>query len=309
MSAFIPLLRAGFLYLSRQKQLRRWIETSAHAQKRTARFIAGLELADGLRVIRELQSRGMMTSLDHLGENVTTVEEARAARDAYVSALRAIAAENLPATISVKLTALGLDLSEELCRENARTLVRLARDLQTRVEFDMEDSSYTERTLRIVHDLHEEFGSVRAVVQAYLYRTEADVEELCRRRIPVRLCKGAYREPPSIAWPSKADVDRNYVKLMRILFDRGEYPAIATHDDAIIGQTLEYVRQRGISAEQFEFQMLYGVRRTLQQEMVRKGYRLRLYVPYGTAWYPYFMRRLAERPANLIFLAKSLVRD
>jgi proline dehydrogenase len=251
----------------------------------------------------------MLTSLDHLGENVKTAAEAEAARDAYLQALKRICAEQLPATISAKLTSLGLDLSEDLCRANAAAMVDLARANGTRVEFDMEDSSYTDRTLAIIHDLHSRFGSVRAVVQAYLYRTEADVEELCRRGIPVRLCKGAYQEPPSVAWPDKADVDRNYVKLMRILFDRGSYPAIATHDDAMVGQTFEYVRQRGIKPDQFEFQMLYGVRRKLQQDVVRKGYPVRLYVPYGAAWYPYFMRRLAERPANVIFLAKSILQD
>jgi proline dehydrogenase len=173
----------------------------------------------------------------------------------------------------------------------------------------MEDSSYTQRTLDIVRDLHSSGGPVRAVIQAYLYRTEADIEDMCARGIPVRLCKGAYREPASVAFPLKTDVDRNYVKLMRVLLERGAYPAIATHDEAIVGQCLEFVKARGIRPERFEFQMLYGVRRALQRQVVARGYRLRLYVPYGEAWYPYFMRRLAERPANVMFLAKSLVAD
>jgi proline dehydrogenase len=251
----------------------------------------------------------MLTSLDHLGENVKSAAEARRAAEDYLEALRRIAEQKLPATISAKLTSLGLDVSEDLCRENAMAMVRLGRDTNSRVELDMEDSSYTDRTLRIVHDLCADSGSVRAVIQAYLYRSEADVEELCRRGIPVRLCKGAYKEPPSVAWPNKDDVDRNFVKLMHILFDRGTYPAIATHDDAIVGQALEYVRRRNIPSDQFEFQMLYGVRRRLQQQVANGGFRVRLYVPYGSAWYPYFMRRLAERPANVMFIARSLVAD
>jgi proline dehydrogenase len=300
------VLRSTFLYLSRQKQLRQWVETSSQAERMTSRFIAGLHLEDGLRVTRQLAAGGISTSLDHLGENVTTTEEAVAARDAYLRALQRIGEEKLPVTISVKLTSLGLDLSEDLCRANASSLLSVARDMGTRVEFDMEDSSYTDRTLAIVRDMHSLYGCVRAVVQAYLYRTEADVEDLSARGIPVRLCKGAYQEPPTVAWPDKAAVDQNFVKLMRLAFDKGTYPAIATHDDAMVGQTLEYICQRGITADRFEFQMLYGIRRDLQQEVVSRGYRLRLYVPYGTAWYPYFMRRLAERPANVMFLAKSV---
>jgi proline dehydrogenase len=174
----------------------------------------------------------------------------------------------------------------------------------------MEDSSYTERTVRLVYLMRERHGDhVRSVIQAYLYRSEADVKEMCLRQIPVRLCKGAYAEPPSVAWPDKASVDRNFVLLMRTLLDRGNYPAIATHDDAIIGQAIEYVRSGGIPADAFEFQMLYGVRRKLQQQIAARNFRLRLYVPYGTAWYPYFMRRLAERPANVLFLARSLAKD
>jgi proline dehydrogenase len=285
------------------------METSPSARKLTGRFIAGLTLEDGLRVARELAQRGTLTSLDHLGENVTTAEAARAARDAYLEALKRIADSGLPATISMKLTSVGLDLSDDLCRENADQIVSLAKSIGTRVEFDMEDSTYTDRTLRLIHALHDKYGSVRAVIQAYLYRAEADVEELSRRGIPVRLCKGAYKEPPEVAWPSKDDVDRNFVKLMYILFDRGTYPAMATHDDAIVGQAYEYIKRRGIRREQFEFQMLYGVRRALQQQVLARGYQLRLYVPYGSAWYPYFMRRLAERPANVMFIARSILSD
>jgi proline dehydrogenase len=308
-SAFISGMRGAFLYLSRQKALRGWMETSPHAARLTSRFIAGMALDDGLRVARELQSGGMLTALDYLGENVTSDEDARAARDAYLEALRRIAAAKLPATVSMKLTSVGLDISPDLCLSNTEAIVELARETDNCIEFDMEDATYTDRTLDIVRDLHERHpGHVRAVIQAYLYRSEADIEDLSRRGIPVRLCKGAYREPATLAWPDKADVDRNFVRLMKLLFDKGTHPAIATHDAAMIGQTIASVKERGIGPEQIEFQMLYGVGRHLHPQIISRGYRIRQYVPYGSAWYPYFMRRLAERPANILFLAKNVAR-
>ncbi len=305
MSAFIPTLRSAFLFLSQQKNLRHWMETSRVAQSLTSRFIAGLRLEDAVRVASDLQRSGVLTSLDYLGENVRVPEEATEARDAYLSAIRTV--YPLQGTVSMKVTALGLDVSEELCLANTDALVRLACETGSRVEMDMEDSSYTDRNLKIVHEMHKRHrGGVRAVIQAYLYRSEEDIRELCERQVPVRLCKGAYKEPASVAFPKKADVDANYLKLMRILFDHGTYPAIATHDDAMLDAAFAYVRERRIRVDAFEFQMLYGVRRDLQARVVKEGYRLRLYVPYGVAWYPYFMRRLAERPANVWFVAKSL---
>ena len=303
-------MRGAFLYLSRQKNLRRWMETSPQARKLTSRFIAGLELEDAIRVAKELAAHGIWSSLDHLGENVRTEAEARTACESYVKALRRIAEAGLASTISVKLTALGLDVSESLSRENAGSLVSAAKEIGTRVEFDMEDSTYTDRTLATVYELRDRYGDhVRAVIQAYLYRSEADIAELCRRRIPVRLCKGAYKEPASIAWPDKTSVDQNFVRLMKVLFETGTYPAIATHDEAIVGQAIAHIQSRKIASADFEFQMLYGIRRRLQQQITTRGFRLRLYVPYGTAWYPYFMRRLAERPANALFVAKTLLQD
>jgi proline dehydrogenase len=301
-SAFIPISRAAFLYLSKQKQLRRWMETSAAAGRFTSRFIAGLTLDHGIRVVRELRAAGMLASLDYLGENVATLDEARSARDEYLAALDRVAP--LEATISGKVTSLGLDISERACEENTDAIVRRARALRTQVEFDMEDSNYTDRTLRIVHALHQRYACVRAVIQAYLYRSESDVEGLCRHGVPVRLCKGAYSEPENVAWPRKADVDANFLKLMRILFERGTYPAIATHDEAMIDAAIAFRKP----PESFEFQMLYGVGRTLQKRVVNEGYRLRVYVPYGTAWYPYFVRRLAERPANVWFILRNSLR-
>jgi proline dehydrogenase len=306
-SAFIPLARGAFLYLSRQPRLRKWIETSPAARRFTSRFIAGMTLEDALRAARGLKAISTSASLDHLGENVTTIEEANAARDAYLAALDQIAAEKLGATVSMKVTSLGLDIDERVCFENTGAVVQRARDTGTRVEFDMEDTGYTDRNLRLVHAMHERYGSVRAVIQAYLYRSEKDIELLCERGVPVRLCKGAYREPATVAWPDKGDVDANYVKLMRILFDKGAYPAIATHDRAMIGEAISYAKKRVIRPGQFEFQMLYGVARSLQRRVVEQGYRLRVYVPYGKAWYPYFMRRLAERPANVWFVAKNVI--
>lgn len=308
MSAFIPAFRGLFLYFSRQKSVRRWAETSPAAARFTSRFVAGLTLDDAIRVARGLKTEGVLASLDYLGENVRTVDEARHAREAYTHAIERIAAEQLEATVSMKVTSLGLDISEQVCRENTEALVRAARNTGSRVEFDMEDSSYTDRNLALVRTMHESYGSVRAVIQAYLYRSNSDVEDLNARGVPIRLCKGAYREPPAIAWPAKADVDANYVELLRLLFANGSYPAIATHDDAMVEAALRFVKEQKIATSDFEFQMLYGVRRDLQTRLTREGYRLRLYVPYGAAWYPYFMRRLAERPANVWFIAKSLLR-
>jgi proline dehydrogenase len=247
----------------------------------------------------------MLSSLDHLGENVRSLDEAAASRDAYLEALDQIAARTLPSTISVKLTQMGLDFSEDACTENVRALVRRAQPANTHIEIDMESSVYTERTLRIVERLAQECGCIRAVIQAYLFRSEADIERLNQMGIPVRLCKGAYLEPTSAAFAGKKDVDRNYLKLMKVLLDRGTYPALATHDEDIQNEAQRYRRERAIGADKFEFQMLYGIRRDLQRRLASEGYRVRVYVPYGTAWYPYFMRRLAERPANAMFLIRN----
>lgn len=303
------LLRSFLLYLSRQKQLRKWMETSPAAGRLTSRFVAGASLEEGLAVCRRLAAGRILTSLDHLGENVAAAGEAEAARDAYLKALSGIGAERLPATISVKLSQLGLDISEQLCRSNAEAVVKEAKAVGTAVEFDMESSPYVSATLRVVREMHERYGCVRAVLQAYLRRSAADVEQLNRLRIPVRLCKGAYLEPPEIAFLSKAEVDANYLRLACALLEGGEYPAIATHDPRMIEGALSAASRLALAPERFEFQMLYGIRRDLQRRLVQDGYRLRLYVPYGNAWYPYFMRRLAERPANLLFLARHLFRS
>lgn len=258
---------------------------------------------------QSLNGEGMLATLDHLGESVTSLAEAERSRDAYLAALDQIAALALRATVSVKLTQLGLDFSQDQCRANVERLVERAKAIGSAVEIDMESSAYVDRTLELVSNLHAKHGSVRAVIQAYLYRSESDIENLSGASIPVRLCKGAYKEPSDIAFPDKNDVDKNYVRLMTRLLDSGAYPAIASHDEKIIQRALQYVKERNIAPDRFEFQMLYGINRDLQKVLVHGGHRLRLYVPYGDAWYPYFMRRLAERPANVVFLARNLLRS
>jgi len=285
------------------------METSSAAERLTSRFIAGHTLEREVAVCRRLNAEGILASLDHLGESVTSLEEAERSRDAYLGALDQIATLGLQATVSIKLTQLGLDFSEAECRANVEQLVQRAKASGTSVEIDMESSGYVDRTLALVSDLHARFGSVRAVIQAYLYRSESDIEDLCRQSIPVRLCKGAYKEPSDVAFPHKIEVDRNYVRLMTKLLECGTYPAIASHDERIIPQAVQYVKERNITPDRFEFQMLYGIRRDLQRRLVADGYRLRLYVPYGNAWYPYFMRRLAERPANVLFLVRNLLKS
>jgi len=283
------------------------METSPLADRVTSRFVAGATLERELAVCQKLNADGYLTTLDHLGESVGSLEETERSRDAYLTALDQIARRNLQATVSIKLTQLGLDFSEPAGRAAVECLVARAKSLGRMVEVDMEASQYAERTLALVSELHAKYGSVRAVIQAYLYRSEGDIENLCRQSIPVRLCKGAYRESPDVAFPRKQDVDANYIRLMLQLLDHGAYPAIASHDENIVRRAIGYVRERNIAADRFEFQMLYGVGRELQRRLVADGFRLRLYVPYGNAWYPYFMRRLAERPANVLFLARNLL--
>jgi proline dehydrogenase len=297
------MLRSLFIFLSQQRLLRRWMEQSSFAKPLTRRFVAGNTLDEALLVCRKLNQEGILTTLDYLGESVTLKEEALLSRDHCLQALREIKARQIDSTISIKLTQMGLDIDEELCFANAHALVALAAQNGSRVEFDMESSDYVDRTLSIVERLHAEFGCVRAVLQAYLFRTEADVVRLNQLRLPVRICKGAYAEPDSVAFSDKEAVDANYLKLASLLLQNGEYPALATHDDRMVAGGLNSPKDR------FEFQMLYGVRRDLQRKLRSQGFRVRVYVPYGEAWYPYFMRRLAERPANVLFLLRNFFKN
>jgi proline dehydrogenase len=285
------------------------METSSWARRLSARFVAGDNLPDALATCQRINAEGISVTLDHLGESVTSLQEAGESRDAYVQALTEIGKLKINGNISLKLTQFGMDLSEAECRQNVEVLVRQAAGMGNFVRVDMESSEYTDRTISLVVDLHARYKTTGTVIQAYLYRSRKDVEMLCERGIRVRLCKGAYLEPPSVAFKDKADVDRNYVELMNLLLEKGVYPAIATHDEKIIEETKRFVASRKIARDSFEFQMLYGIRRDIQRKLVSEGYRLRLYVPYGGAWYPYFMRRLAERPANVFFLVRNLFRS
>ena len=306
--AILWLVRSLLLYLSRHKGLRQWMETSSVARRLSSRFVAGETVEDALRVARHVNSEGIFVTLDHLGESVTSLEEAAAARDVYLCVLEEIDRNAITGSVSLKPTQFGMDFSAEQCRANVEQLVRRAAELRNFVRVDMESSAYTERTLALVSGLHAQYGAVGTVIQSYLYRSRNDVEALCRQNIRVRLCKGAYLEPAAVAFQRKSEVDRNFVLLMNILLERGAYPAIATHDERMIEQTRKFAARRGIAKDAFEFQMLYGIRRDLQRRLATDGYRLRLYVPFGRAWYPYFMRRLAERPANVLFLARNLLR-
>ena len=285
------------------------MESSSVTRSLTSRFIAGLRLEDGLALAKALAGQGIETALDHLGENVGTAEEAKAASAAALEALSRLARLGIDGTVAIKLTQFGLDLSMDECTGNLDPLVALAKQAGTRVEVDMESTAYTERTLQIVETMHQRHGSIRAVIQAYLYRSEADIHRLNQLEIPVRLCKGAYNEPADLAIADKQQVDQAFVRLMRILLKDGKFPAIATHDPAILKQAVSFAKEIDLPPSRFEFEMLYGVRRDLQQQILKQGFNLRLYVPYGEAWYPYFMRRLAERPANVWFLLRNLLRS
>lgn len=302
------MLRSFLLALSRHRWLRDWFQDSPAAHRLTSRFVAGSTLEDGLSVCRKLAAEGVLATLDRLGENVTSLDEAKISRDLYLKALDGIADNNLAATVSIKLTQMVMDISEEQCRRNVLALAERAREHGTGVEIDMESSEYVDRTLATVREAHARTGNVRAVIQAYLRRSESDIDALCRERIPVRLCKGAYREPESVAFPEKSDVDANYSRLTRMLLAAGTDPAIASHDEKLVTEATAVAREVGRAKNAFEFQMLYGIRRDLQRKLIAEGFRLRLYVPYGDAWYPYFMRRLAERPANLWFVVRNLIR-
>jgi proline dehydrogenase len=307
------VLRALFISLSESSRLRAVAERSSIGQKFSSRFVAGTQVDDVLRATRSVNQLGCSVSIDNLGENVTNADEARASAQLYHQLLDDIAAQKLNANISLKLTHMGLDVDEKLARDLVAGLVAKAAAMNPRnfVRVDMEGSPYTQRTLDFVRELHRapaNQGCVGTVIQSYMRRSESDVETLLAEGIRIRLCKGAYKEPPEIAFQAKSEVDANYVKLMRILMKSKVYHGLATHDEKIINQAKVFATSERISRDAFEFQMLHGIRRDLQQSLVRDGWRMRVYIPFGTEWYPYFMRRLAERPANVLFIAKNLLR-
>ncbi len=305
------MLRTGLLWLSEQPRLFSIIRGNGLARRFASRFVAGETVEAAVAALAQLNAAGIRASLDLLGESVATPAEARAARDTYLETLDRIRHAGADANVSVKLTQMGLAIDERLCVENLRAIIAQARDDGSFVRIDMEQSEYTERTLQLFRGtFHPEFGNaVGVVLQSYLRRTERDVEDMIALGARVRLCKGAYQEPPAVAFPDKRDVDANYVRCMEWLLERGNYPGIATHDTAIIAHVKDFARQRGVAPQRFEFQMLYGVRRDLQRRLRREGYNVRVYVPFGSHWYPYLMRRLAERPANVVFLLGNLVRE
>jgi proline dehydrogenase len=307
------MLRTFFVRLSENPSLRNFAERSSLGRRVSDRFVAGTEIADAVRATEVINRAGMSVSIDNLGENVTNPDEARHSAQLYQQILNAITAHQLNANISLKLTHMGLDVDEKLARDIVCGLVAKAASMSPPgfVRVDMEGSPYTQRTLDFVHELHRMPGnanSVGTVIQSYLKRSESDVEKLLAERIRIRLCKGAYKESAEIAFPAKSDVDANYVKLMKILMKSGIYHGLATHDENIIQQAEAFATSEKLSPDSFEFQMLYGIRRDLQQALVRKGWRVRVYIPFGTEWYPYFMRRLGERPANVLFIARNLLR-
>lgn len=307
------MLRTLLLYLSHAKWAKNIVTSWGLARRVARRFVSGETEDDVIAAIRKINGKGMTTSVDILGESTTDTAEAGRYAEAYVHLIERLRREGLKSSVSLKLTALGLDIDPEVCRKNIRLILQAAGERDIHVTIDMEDHTYTDRTLQILRELKAEgFENAQGVIQSYLYRSEQDILALAREGVDIRLCKGAYREPASVAYPRKKDVDAAYVREMKVLLDAatngGGYPGIATHDVKIIAATKAYAAECKIPLDRFEFQMLNGVRPALQQSLVDEGYGMRVYVPFGTQWYPYFMRRLAERPANLLFFLSNLLR-
>ncbi|MGH9765602.1 MAG: proline dehydrogenase family protein [Blastocatellia bacterium] len=302
------MLKSTFLYLSKSEGFKTFLLRFKSFNKVTRRFVAGEELDEAVDAICELTRKGITASFDHLGESITAEDATRKEVEVYVNILQEISGSGIDSNVSVKLTQLGLDISSDLAYRNARAIVEAAGVQNNFVRIDMEDSTKTDATLDVFRRLRGDFENVGIVIQAYLFRSEKDIESLLGIGAKIRLCKGAYDEPASAAFPSKADVDANYVRLMKLLLSSGIYHGIATHDPEMIQATRDYSAERKIEPDAFEFQMLYGVRRDLQDLLISQGCRMRVYVPYGKYWYPYFMRRLAERPANLWFVLRNMLR-
>jgi proline dehydrogenase len=301
--------RAFFLWASRRRFLGRIATAFPLTRMMVKRFVAGFTLDDALEALQGVRDQGMTWTVDVLGESVSTREAATAAADRYIEVLDALAAGGLDANVSLKLTQMGLDIDADFCRENVARVVARAKEVEAFVRIDMEDHTKTQVTLNFVRDLHELHHDVGAVIQSYLRRSADDVEGLIKDQIRVRLCKGAYDEPAEVAFRSREEVDESYVRLMKRLLLEGRYPALATHDDQIIDRALKFISENEIAPDRYEFQMLFGVRRDLQERLVQAGQTVRVYVPYGTQWYPYYMRRLAERPQNVLFILGSVLRE
>ena len=305
------MLRNALLFLSNQQGIFNFVRHNGVAKSFASRFVAGESVTTAIEAVRGLNAKGISASLDLLGESTTNEKEAYASQRQYLELLDLIHREKLNANVSLKLTAMGMDISDDLCVKVTREILERAKQYGNFVRLDMESSAYTQKTLDLFEQhFYPDFrANVGIVLQSYLYRTEADVTRANELGARVRICKGAYKEPAEVAFPEKADVDRNYVTAMHQLMEHGNYPGLATHDEVIISDARRFAKEKGIASDRFEFQMLYGVRRDLQENLVRDGYRMRCYVPFGTQWYPYLMRRLAERPANMAFMTGNVVKE
>ena len=305
------MLRSALLYLSTQPKVFGFVSHNRLAKSFASRFVPGETLDTAIDAVKKLNADGITASLDFLGESTRNEKEARDSAKQYISMLDRIKETGVDANVSVKLTAMGLDISEDLCTANMQEILERARELETFVRIDMEGSDYTQKTLDLFYNrLYPSYrGNVGIVLQSYLYRSLSDVEHANVASARVRLCKGAYKEPATVAYPDKKDVDDSYLRCMRSLLLDGHYPGIATHDERMVRETKRFATENDIKPDRFEFQMLYGVRRDLQHKLVREGYRMRVYVPFGTQWYPYLMRRLAERPANVAFLTGNVLKE
>lgn len=302
------MLRATLLKLAESPRFAKWVTSNATTRRMARRFVAGETLDEAIAAARACNNAGMLVSLDYLGENSTTTADAQRARDAYLEIFERIHQEGLHANVSCKLTQLGLDLNADFCQGLVISIVEFAARYESFLRVDMEGSAYTQRTIDVVSNVRARNPAIGTVIQAYLYRSETDIQNLLACGCRIRLCKGAYKEPGDVAYPAKKDVDFNYVRLMKILLPSGFYHGIATHDPHMIAETIRWAAARKITKDDFEFQMLYGVRTDLQRRLVKDGYRIRVYIPYGSDWFPYFMRRLAERPANLGFMIRNFFR-
>ena len=305
------MIRASLLWLSEQPRIFKFVRSNRLARRFAARFVAGETVETAVGAVRELNAHGITASLDLLGESVASATEAARARDTYLESLNRIRSAGVDANVSVKLTQMGVDIDERLCLDNVGAIIGKAKGQSNFVRVDMEGSAYTATTLRLFKEqLYPQYGNaVGVVLQSYLFRTEKDVDDMIALGARVRLCKGAYKEPAAVAYPKKADVDASYVRCLERLLTHGNYPGIATHDERILAHAKTFARNNDIAPERFEFQMLYGVLRDLQLKLRREGWRVRVYVPFGTHWYPYLMRRLAERPANIAFIVGNVVKE
>jgi proline dehydrogenase len=303
------MLRSTLLKLSESPGFAHWVTSNRATRNLSRRFVAGETLDAAVAVARKCNDLGMLASLDYLGENVSTTTDAQRARDAYLEIFDRIAQEKLDANVSCKLTQMGLDLSAEFCEGLVLSVVERAASHGSFLRVDMEGSAYTQRTVELVKRIRARNPAIGTVIQSYLYRSEGDIRDLLAFGCRIRLCKGAYKESVDVAFERKRDVDGNYIRLMQMLLPSGFYHGIATHDPRMIGETIRWAAAKQISKDDFEFQMLYGIRTDLQRRLVNGGYRVRIYIPYGREWFPYFMRRLAERPANVGFLLRNFFRQ